>query len=863
MIFTLAVVLATYHLTDDEYVGVELTAGPLSVMVNAIKGNDHADFCVDSDYLGHALLLVPQLPAALLSLAAPPSLAAPAPPQLHTPKSLVPPHLPSATETETGGKRKKSEKSPPPTVVANDPRTVLLGIAHYADHGMPTLEDRTEATEATSADDAISYRAEAKLKLAVYLCELIASAQSGSKVLTPAKQLVCGPMSAKLIVDGYLRQLQQKLQNRVDELRGIHSPVRQVAVLMTFFEKPAPTGVEPACFTFDFVRIELVTCGNDTELMFMLDTEYILNIAKQIYCEGERLKNVYLVSPIFHIRMHVLANLTNDPVNLVLIWCPLLFALGLQRDKMKAKEGRVQQEGRGQQEWEGQQEGWGQQRQKQVQQVWVQAAEAGSTTTDEMLPDAEWLVAAWSSLPLVDLAPQVRNSWGSALAVDVIESGLKDLGIDPVADIILKGSAAKFVENIHRMAQYLANCRRDKVVRSLFVVIASLDHGATVRPDLLEGVFLNCTRINDMFIENSNSATRNALTANCLYTPSMVARAAQCSELKREMLPKEERDANITPQTSSRGKGEVYHEETRHTRAEGAADRPIIATWLRSWLLKLASLTEHFRPPAEMDTIAGQLRHGVQRINEAVLPKYKLYLEKMKRKHIRDHGLASVDGYAAEVQLEKTYLDGFTNPSMEAFLRAQGERGLYKLSKDGLKAVMLSKYSMEEFCTSLDKGIDTLEDATAAYKELGTARTTVRQQQEQQLPAEKTAIAEQEATVVGWLRGEAEEQGEEFEEDEGGMHTACGLAALPASTDQVVERASRTLVALAVALGASVLLLGGPGRPPTDPAETGRRCALGLRLAGPERAPPMLQQVLNGANRGQPAWWRELIKRPA
>jgi hypothetical protein len=56
MIFTLAVVLVTYHLTGDEYVGVDITAGPLSVMVNAIPGNDHADFCVNLDYLGHALV---------------------------------------------------------------------------------------------------------------------------------------------------------------------------------------------------------------------------------------------------------------------------------------------------------------------------------------------------------------------------------------------------------------------------------------------------------------------------------------------------------------------------------------------------------------------------------------------------------------------------------------------------------------------------------------------------------------------------------------------------------------------------------------------------------------------------------------
>jgi hypothetical protein len=129
--------------------------------------------------------------------------------------------------------------------------------------------------------------------------------------------------------------------------------------------------------------------------------------------------------------------------------------------------------------------------------------------------------------------------------------------------------------------------------------------------------------------------------------------------------------------------------------------------------------------------------------------------------------------------MEKTYLDDFTVPYLQAFLRAQGERGLYKLSKDGLKAVMLSKYSMEEFCSYLiEKNLDSPEAAMAAYKELGTARVTVRQQQEQQLPAEEAAIAAQEATVAGQLRGAAEEEGEGFEDDEGGTARAAIIGQL-------------------------------------------------------------------------------------
>jgi hypothetical protein len=55
-IFTLAVVLVTYHLTKEDYLGVQLNAWELSEMVNAIPGNDQPDYYVDPLYLGHALL---------------------------------------------------------------------------------------------------------------------------------------------------------------------------------------------------------------------------------------------------------------------------------------------------------------------------------------------------------------------------------------------------------------------------------------------------------------------------------------------------------------------------------------------------------------------------------------------------------------------------------------------------------------------------------------------------------------------------------------------------------------------------------------------------------------------------------------
>ncbi|KAJ1409167.1 hypothetical protein B484DRAFT_403287 [Ochromonadaceae sp. CCMP2298] len=61
------------------------------------------------------------------------------------------------------------------------------------------------------------------------------------------------------------------------------------------------------------------------------------------------------------------------------------------------------------------------------------------------------------------------------------------------------------------------------------------------------------------------------------------------------------------------------------------------------------------------------------------------------------------------------------------------------------------------------------------------------------------------------------------------------------------------LVESAVAPSASAQLLGGAGRPGADLCRDWLQGALGRQLAGPDLAPPMLQQVLGGAQRGQPA----------
>jgi hypothetical protein len=108
----------------------------------------------------------------------------------------------------------------------------------------PEQEVPSASQEAATEKNAeFGDKAKAKLKLAVFLCELIAGAQSGGTVLTPGKvslgvllllgglhrrthtllsaqQLCCSSTTANLITKGLMEQKQVTLKNRVNSLQG-------------------------------------------------------------------------------------------------------------------------------------------------------------------------------------------------------------------------------------------------------------------------------------------------------------------------------------------------------------------------------------------------------------------------------------------------------------------------------------------------------------------------------------------------------------------------------------------------------------------------------------------------------------------
>jgi hypothetical protein len=72
-------------------------------------------------------------------------------------------------------------------------------------------------------------------------------------------------------------------------------------------------------------------------LALLADTEYVLLIAKVAHCEPDLWKNIMLLLCLFHTRMHLVVNISNDPVHMILLVLNYYWIMDLQRAKMKKK----------------------------------------------------------------------------------------------------------------------------------------------------------------------------------------------------------------------------------------------------------------------------------------------------------------------------------------------------------------------------------------------------------------------------------------------------------------------------------------------------------------------------------------------
>lgn len=237
-----------------------------------------------------------------------------------------------------------------------------------------------------------------------------------------------------------------------------------------------------------------------------------------------------------------------------------------------------------------------------------------------------------------DVTIPATATWPARLVLDAVQNGLDNLGIHPVAKIVLEGSGVEFIEKLHLMTQYLAFCRRDKVVRSLLTNAAALLHVVEKRPDLMQIVLKNVTMLNDQIVELHNAQTQRNLPQNAMMTPALVGRAAQISEAKRDFFSPQEHAHGTASPSSSKGRGEVYKDEVKHNKEKGLLEQARTKNWLLKWLAKLDKLGARRQEEASRATdsalfsVEACLSVGRKRIESEIMPKYVAYLRNEKRK---------------------------------------------------------------------------------------------------------------------------------------------------------------------------------------------------------------------------------------
>jgi hypothetical protein len=192
----------------------------------------------------------------------------------------------------------------------------------------------------------------------------------------------------------------------------------------------------------------------------------------------------------------------------------------------------------------------------------------------------------------------------------------------------------------------------------------------------------NCKKCNDNHIENHNSATQYHLPENQLINQKAVSTAALTSELQRDLIPLLEAEQGIAVVSSSRGRGEVYHEETRHERGLHGRDMGKHDSFLTHYVGLLDSidfsgvadaprrLDQAEDPSKDMDTVAGLHAHGKCRLSEVCLPGYQKYMDGDIAKAVRRHD-AAVE-LAQEGGADRAHLRQFHKVHLKCFLKQHG-----------------------------------------------------------------------------------------------------------------------------------------------------------------------------------------------
>lgn len=277
--------------------------------------------------------------------------------------------------------------------------------------------------------------------------------------------------------------------------------------------------------------------------------------------------------------------------------------------------------------------------------------------------------SAMKVMPELEEIAETNDSWPVRMIIDTIKEGFERLCFMPVTSTILDGNSQTFIETLHIHALLMANYQRNKIAKSYFLQLMSAHRMVTDRTDLGNFYFGNAEKSNDVLVELMNAGAVSMHQEHGSPTLAAAERAPIKFQVKHQFM----RDVNEfnetgTHMTSSKNRGEVVKQLLRvDEKAEAIEDGKVVQAWMIGYAKRLAH-SELRGDLEDVDSIAGMLSNGMERMCTKVIPDLEKYINKERRLAAVEASAKSGDGTA----IYRCYLNTFNNSHLQLVLLARG-----------------------------------------------------------------------------------------------------------------------------------------------------------------------------------------------
>ena len=325
----------------------------------------------------------------------------------------------------------------------------------------------------------------------------------------------------------------------------------------------------------------------------------------------------------------------------------------------------------------------------------------------------------------------------------MIYEGLYNYGIKLVQDIVIRGDGTSMITKLVDLTKVLSYYRREKVVRSLIILIHLYNHYFTERLDMGAFIMSNITKFNNLNIENLNTLIKRAGSEYAEANFDNLRRDSLKVQIQYDVKSQQYDEYDMKHNSSSKGKGEILMTETAHLdRKQFSKNFSEIKDWLKSHFSKLRdidierieknphlafNMEEHslYKVLNMLSTGQKTLVDGYNGVS-SYIQRYDNYLQadkesNLKAKTNQQSDENSTDYYALnvlQVSFLKSYLHNFEPTTRYPYRSKEIKKDLilHILSKSSVADVL-------KFCE--ENGLDNSIDATnylekiIAHKKLG------------------------------------------------------------------------------------------------------------------------------------------------